>query len=112
MGINTWIRSHAVVSDDAVGDLVADLKRDRDKPAFRSESHMRKYLPRKKPTTRRDEIEAAHDALRAQVQKLVDRFGQAQAFEIVTAVAHIVCPDGARKLPEYICLRGDAGAAN
>jgi hypothetical protein len=34
--------------------------------------------------------------LRPEVQKLVDRFGQAQTFEIPMALAHSVCPDGAR----------------
>ena len=35
--------------------------------------------------------------LRPDVQNLVDRFGQAQTFEILMALAHSVCPDGGNK---------------
>jgi hypothetical protein len=41
--------------------------------------------------------------LRPEVQKLVDRFGQAQTFEILMALAHSVCPDGAKKISGSVC---------
>jgi hypothetical protein len=41
--------------------------------------------------------------LRPEVQKLVDRFGQAQTFEILMALAHSVCPDGANKISGSLC---------
>jgi hypothetical protein len=44
-----------------------------------------------------EDVEAAHDELRRLAQKLVDRFGQTQAFEILSALADAVCPDGKAK---------------
>jgi hypothetical protein len=41
--------------------------------------------------------------LRPEVQKLVDRFGQAQTFEILMALAHAVCPDGANRISGSQC---------
>ena len=41
--------------------------------------------------------------LRPEVQKLVDRFGQAQTFEILMVLAHSVCPDGANKISGSVC---------
>jgi hypothetical protein len=35
------------------------------------------------------------------VQKLIDRFGEAQAFELLVSIAHELCPDGSTQLPEY-----------
>jgi hypothetical protein len=47
-------------------------------------------------------IQAAHDELLPQAQKLVDEFGQAQAYEIIEAVARTVCPDGSNHAPKYV----------
>jgi hypothetical protein len=41
--------------------------------------------------------------LRPELQKLVDRFGQAQTFEILMALAHTVCPDGGNKISGSLC---------
>jgi len=41
--------------------------------------------------------------LRPEVQKLVDRFGQAQTFDILMALAHSVCPGGANKISGSLC---------
>jgi hypothetical protein len=57
------------------------------------------------------DVHAAFDELRPHVQRLVDRFGQAQAFEITIKVAHAVCPDGEDKAPQYYIL-GDEAAVN
>lgn len=56
---------------------------------------------RSKDYTTKD-VQAAHDALRPHVQRLVDRFGQAQASEILLALIGSVCPDGRDKLPRYL----------
>jgi hypothetical protein len=45
---------------------------------------------------------AAWDELRPHIQKLVDRFGQAQAFGIATDVVNTVCPDGGETAPQYV----------
>ena len=45
------------------------------------------------------DVEAAFNEIRPHAQKLVDRFGQAQAFEILTAVARATCPDGVLQAP-------------
>jgi hypothetical protein len=37
------------------------------------------------------------------VQNLVDRFGQGRTFEILMALAHSVCPDGANKISGSVC---------
>jgi hypothetical protein len=59
-----------------------------------------------KPFTAAD-VQAAHDELRPHIQKLVDRFGQAQAYEIASSVARRVCPDPQEE-PKYI----DVGTSN
>jgi hypothetical protein len=47
-------------------------------------------------------IQAAHDELLPRAQKLVDEFGQAQAYEIIEAVARTVCPGGRSHAPKYV----------
>jgi len=59
-----------------------------------------------------ENIEAAHDALRPHAQALVDRFGQAQAFEILSALAETVCPDGRDQAPRFYLRRDNLKAAN
>jgi hypothetical protein len=56
-----------------------------------------------KPFTAED-VQAAHDQLYPTVQKLIDRFGEAQAFEILVSIAHEMCPDGCSQVPEYHAL--------
>jgi hypothetical protein len=53
-----------------------------------------------KPFTARD-VQRAHDHLRPHVQKLVDGFGQAQAFESVMSVAFATSPNRP-ELPKYM----------
>jgi hypothetical protein len=62
--------------------------------------------PAMEPFTETD-LEAAFDELRPHAQKLVDRFGQEQAFEILLAMAETVCPDGRDKVPPFRKLRSD-----
>jgi hypothetical protein len=42
-----------------------------------------------------------------ELQKLVDRFGQAQTFEVPMALAHSVCPDGANNISGSLCAWQD-----
>jgi hypothetical protein len=53
-----------------------------------------------------DDVEKAHNELRPIAQKLVDRFGQARTFGILTAVAHAVCPNP-RGPPRYMRVAKD-----
>jgi hypothetical protein len=58
-------------------------------------------LPRKEFTEA--DVQAAHDKLRRHVQELVDRFGQAQTYEIFWGVIRVTCPDS-QGLPKYLFL--------
>jgi hypothetical protein len=55
------------------------------------------------------DCDAAWNELRPHIQKLVDRFGQAQAFGIAMDVVATVCPDGMSMVPQYV-RPGAAGA--
>jgi hypothetical protein len=57
------------------------------------------------------DVQKAHNELRPTIQKLVDRFGQAQTYEIMLAVARDVCRDGMSKAPQFWCV-GDAPRAH
>ena len=58
------------------------------------------------------DVEVAHDELRRHVQKLVDRFGQAQAYEILLGVGRATCPDGMMKAPKFYCVSKEESAVN
>jgi hypothetical protein len=59
-----------------------------------------------------EEVQATLDELRPLAQKPVDRFGQTQTFEILSALADAVCPDGKAKAPAFFFVRENLRAAN
>jgi hypothetical protein len=58
-----------------------------------------------------EEVLAVYDELRPLAQKLVDRFGQTQAFEILSALADALCPDGKAKVPAFLFIRENRAAS-
>jgi hypothetical protein len=67
------------------------------------ESDLPKFAPLPRKEFTEADVQAAHDKLRRHVQKLVDRFGQAQTYEIFWGVISVTCPDS-QGLPKYIFL--------
>jgi hypothetical protein len=64
----------------------------------------RQIAEHSKPFTEAD-VQQVYDELRLQVQKLVDRFGQAQTAEILRALEDVACPNaGKQGMPKYRCI--------
>ena len=57
-----------------------------------------------------EDVQDAHDELCPHAQKLVDRFGQSQAAEIMRAVLEQTCPDA--EMPEFMMLGPRPKATN